>query len=105
MAQLKNSAQPAPAGESKVKSQKSKLEEYLRGGDSSPPISNQSSESSFPKRERIKHLLIGSPKAVTSTIHYLQVIGYASVGDWSSLQPTDNPYEVMSILIRQILMQ
>ncbi|MDZ8080244.1 MAG: hypothetical protein RMX35_14385 [Nostoc sp. DcaGUA01] len=52
-----------------------------------------------------KHLLIGSPQAVTSTIHYLQVIGYASAGDWSSLQPTDNPDEVLSILIRQILMQ
>ncbi len=53
----------------------------------------------------IKHLLIGSPKAVTSTIHYLQVIGYASTGDWSPLLPTVNPGEVMSILIRQILMQ
>ena len=92
MAQLKNSAQ-------------SKLEQYLRGDDSSPPIGNQSPERSFPKRERIKHLLIGSAKAVTSTIHYLQVIGYASPGDWSPLQPTDNPDEVMSILIRQILIQ
>ncbi|MBW4675129.1 MAG: hypothetical protein KME52_14220 [Desmonostoc geniculatum HA4340-LM1] len=92
MAQFKNSAQ-------------SKLEQYLRGDDSSPSIGNQSPERSFPKRERIKHLLIGSPKAVTSTIHYLQVIGYASTGDWSPLQPTDNSDEVMSILIRQILMQ
>ncbi|MEH2182380.1 hypothetical protein [Nostoc sp.] len=92
MAQLKNSAQ-------------SKLEQYLRGDDSIPPIGNQSPESSFPKRERIKHLLIGSAKAVTSTIHYLQVIGYARAGDWSPLQPTDNPDEVISILIRQILMQ
>ncbi|MCC5619899.1 hypothetical protein [Nostoc sp. CHAB 5715] len=92
MAQLKNSAQ-------------SKLEQYLPGDDSSPPIGNQLPERSFRKRERIKHLLIGSPKAVTSTIHYLQVIGYASAGDWSPLQRTDNPDEVMSILIRQILMQ
>jgi hypothetical protein len=57
------------------------------------------------QREPIKHLLIGSPKAVSSTIHYLQVIGYASVGDWSPLLPTANPGEVMSILSRQILMQ
>jgi hypothetical protein len=41
-----------------------------------------------PKREPIKHLLIGSPKAVSGTIHYLQVIGYASIGDWSPLLPT-----------------
>jgi hypothetical protein len=58
-----------------------------------------------PIREPIKHLLIGSPKAVTSTIHFLQVVGYANVKDWSPLLPTGNPDEVMSILIRQILMQ
>jgi hypothetical protein len=57
-----------------------------------------------PNRKPIKHLLIGSPEVVTSTIHHLQVIGYASVGDWSPLLPTANPGEVMSILIRQILM-
>ncbi|AFY36041.1 hypothetical protein [Calothrix sp. PCC 7507] len=62
----------------------------------------QSFKHSFPQREPIKHLLIGSPKAVTSTIHYLQVIGYASVGDWSPLLPTTNSGEVMSILSRQI---
>ncbi len=84
-----------------LKSAQSKLEQYLRGEDS--PTLNQSSQQSFPKREPIKHLLIGSPKAVTSTIHYLQVIGYASVGDWSPLLPTANPGEVMSILSRQIL--
>ncbi|MEH2069269.1 MAG: hypothetical protein V7K47_14090 [Nostoc sp.] len=43
---------------------------------------------------------MGSSKAVTSTIHYLQVVGYASAGDWSPLVPTSNPDEVMSILIR-----
>ncbi|MEH2072862.1 MAG: hypothetical protein V7K57_00320 [Nostoc sp.] len=65
---------------------------------------NQPSQNPLPKREPIKHLLIGSSKTVSSTIHYLQVIGYASIGDWSPLLPTDNPEEVMSILIRQILM-
>jgi hypothetical protein len=34
-----------------------------------------SPQKSSPKRERIKHLLIGSPKAVTSTIHLLQMQG------------------------------
>ena len=57
-----------------------------------------------PQREPIKHMLIGSPKIVTSTIHHLQLIGYASVGDWSPLLPTGNSGEVMSILVRQILM-
>lgn len=91
-----------------VKNQKfaqSELQQYLDGENLNTPILNQSSENQLPKREPIKHLLIGSPKAVTSTIHYLQVIGYASIGDWSPLLPTTNPGEVMSIFIRQILMQ
>jgi hypothetical protein len=92
MAQLPESAQ-------------SKLEQYLRRDDFNSPLRNQSPEHPFPKREPIKHLLIGSSKAVTSTIHSLQVIGYASTGDWSPLLPTGNPDEVMSILIRQILMR
>lgn len=58
-----------------------------------------------PNREFIKHLLIGSPKAVKSTIHYLQVLGYADVGAWSPLLPTANPGEFMSILSRSILVQ
>ncbi|GAX37118.1 hypothetical protein [Nodularia sp. NIES-3585] len=65
---------------------------------------NPSPENASTRREPIKHLLIGSPKTVSSTIHYLQVIGYASIGDWSPLLPTTNPGEVMSILVRQILM-
>ena len=66
-------------------------------GDNTPPV-NPSFEDSSPRREPIKHLLIGSPKAVTRTIRLLQVLGYANVGDWSPLLPTDNPNEVMSIL-------
>ncbi|MBD2336667.1 hypothetical protein H6G64_06635 [Calothrix sp. FACHB-156] len=80
------------------KSAQSKLEQYLHSSDRNLSICN-------PHRKPIKHLLIGSAQAVTSTIHYLQVIGYASTGDWSPLVPTENPDEVMSILIRQILMQ
>ncbi|BAZ01124.1 hypothetical protein NIES37_51220 [Tolypothrix tenuis PCC 7101] len=56
-------------------------------------------------KEPLKHLLIGSSKAVISTIHYLQVIGYADVGDWSPLLPSPNPGEVMSILNRPIVVQ
>jgi len=58
-----------------------------------------------PNREPLKHLLIGTARTVTSTIHYLQVIGYADVGDWSPLMPSPNPGEVMSILSRSILVQ
>ncbi len=58
------------------------------------------------QRQQLKHLLIGSPKVVNSTIHYLQLIGYAQVGDWSPLLPSpSNPDEVMSILVRSIKVQ
>ncbi|MCC5622470.1 hypothetical protein [Nostoc sp. CHAB 5715] len=83
----------------------SEPQQYLGGENINTPASNQPFANLLPKREPIKHLLIGSSKAVTSTIHYLQVIGYASTGDWSPLVPTGNADEVMSILIRQILMQ
>lgn len=66
----------------------------------------ESAAAEQPLKEPIKHLLIGSPKAVTSTIHHLHQLGYAQVGDWSSLLPSPtNPGEVMSILIKQILVQ
>ncbi|AFZ61278.1 hypothetical protein H6G54_02600 [Anabaena cylindrica FACHB-243] len=56
-------------------------------------------------REPLKHLLIGTRTAVISTIHNLQVLGYADVGDWSQPMPTGNTGEVMSILSRQILIK
>jgi hypothetical protein len=56
-------------------------------------------------REPLKHLLIGSRTAVIGTIHNLQVLGYADVGDWSEPIPTGNAGEFMSILIRQILIK
>jgi hypothetical protein len=47
--------------------------------------------------------LIGSKKAVISTIHYLHVLGYANATDWSDLTPTGKSGEVMSILVRHIV--
>lgn len=58
-----------------------------------------------PERETIKHTLIGSSKAVMGTIHVLHQLGYAQVSDWSPLLPSPNPGEVMSILVRSILVQ
>ncbi|MDZ8104859.1 MAG: hypothetical protein RM338_04440 [Nostoc sp. DedQUE12a] len=93
------------AQEEEFVQERSQLQQYLDSENLNIPALNQPSANPLPKREPIKHVLTGSSKAVTSTIHYLQVIGYASVGDWSLLVPTGNADEVMSILIRQILMQ
>ncbi len=69
-------------------------------------ISNsQATISQMPEREKIKHTLIGSSKAVMGTIRVLHQLGYADVGEWSPLLPTNNPGEFMSILIRTINVQ
>lgn len=68
-------------------------------------IKNKVTTTPTPEREFIKHMLIGSSKAVMSTIHVLHRLGYAEVNDWSPLLPTANPGEVMSILVKQILVQ
>jgi hypothetical protein len=67
-----------------------------------PNPDNQLTSLSTPERETIKHILIGSRKAVMGTIRILQQLGYADIGDWSPLLPSPNPGEVMSILIRSI---
>jgi hypothetical protein len=69
------------------------------------PIPNQTSPQASPERQPIRHTLIGSPKAVNSTIRVLHQLKYAEISDWSPLVPTGNIGEVMSILIRSILVQ
>lgn len=57
-------------------------------------------------RERIKHLLIGSPRVVTRTIYSLHVLGYAEVREWSKPQSAGvlgEPGEVISVLIRYVM--
>jgi hypothetical protein len=55
-----------------------------------------------PKNEKIKHILIGSQRAVTITIRVLDQLGYANINDWSPILPSENPGEVISVLIRSI---
>ncbi len=67
-----------------------------------PPASSNAPSESSPRREPIKVLIIGSPQGVNNTIHTLYKRGFAEVTEWSPLQPTSNPDEVMSVLRRQI---
>ncbi|BAY95240.1 MULTISPECIES: hypothetical protein [unclassified Tolypothrix] len=68
-----------------------------------PPLANfQTNYPAKLERETIKHTLIGSSQAVMATIRILHQLGYADIGNWSPLLPTNNPGEVMSILIRSI---
>ena len=84
---------------------KSQTRSFLTGDDKpDAPIPDQTT-SEQPSFEPLKHLLIGSPKAVNSTIQHLHQLGYAQIDDWSPLLPTVNPGEVMSILSKQIVVQ
>jgi hypothetical protein len=56
----------------------------------------------IPEPETIKHILIGSNKAVMGTIRVLHQLGYTDIRDWSPLLPTNNPGEFISVLIRSI---
>jgi hypothetical protein len=45
--------------------------------------------------------IVSSPKGVRETILTFYQMGFAAVGDWSPLQRTANPKQVMSVLIRR----
>ena len=55
-----------------------------------------------PRREPVKISIIGSRRGVNSIIRTLYRLRFAEVIEWSPLQPTGNPGEFVSMLIRQI---
>ncbi|EGJ32785.1 MULTISPECIES: hypothetical protein [Moorena] len=79
-------------------------QDFIPNSDDNPnnPNPPESSGESRPGRKQIKHILIGSPKTVRMTIYSLYSLGYAQVDEWSTPQPTENPGEVISILIRYL---
>ncbi|MBD6614800.1 hypothetical protein FNW02_02725 [Komarekiella sp. 'clone 1'] len=71
-------------------------EEFVKLEDNS---SNQTQVS----REKIKHILVGSPNLVRRTIQVLHTIGYAEVGSWSKpviAGSLGESGDVVSLLIR-----
>ena len=63
------------------------------------------SPTTAPRREEVRHLLLGSALAVDRTIKILHVKGYADPNDWSDPLPTGRPNEVMRILTKHLLME
>ena len=102
IAQQSNSATPSEGANNEVQNT---IQAFLSSTDPNAPGLSETNPQTIPCREPLRHLLIGTPKAVTSTIHYLKVVGYAEVSDWSIPQPTANPGEVISILVRSIFVQ
>ena len=49
-------------------------------------------------------ILVSSPEVVKNTIRTLYVKGFAQVDEWSPPQRTPNPNEVVSVLLRNIVL-
>ena len=81
------------------------MEEFLPdlNETSTPPTPTHTPAKPPPERERLKMILVSTPKVVNSTIRHLYTLGFAEVTEWSPLQPTPKPGEVMSVLSRNII--
>lgn len=55
-------------------------------------------EKSEPKREAVRLIAIGSPRAVSRLIHTLHNLGFAEAGAWSRFMPAPTEGEVMSVM-------
>lgn len=64
-----------------------------------PPAKEQNLPSSV-NRELLKLFIISSRPVVSRVIHSFHRDNFACVSDWSPLIPTQNPGEVMSLLIK-----
>lgn len=76
----------------------------LGGDELHAPVPASTPDATIPGREPLKHLLIGSPQVVKNGIHRLYALGYAEVGAWSPFLPTSKAGEVMSILVRYVVL-
>lgn len=73
------------------------------------PMEDESTIGSLQSREKVKHLIIGSPAVVRRTIQILHTKGYAEANFWSTpvlaggLGEKDS--DVLCILIKHLLME
>ncbi len=73
-------------------------QEFVPDDNNSDPANDDSAAS---EQDILMLTIVGSPKAVRKTILTLYRLGFAEVNDWSQLQRTANPKQVMSVLIRR----
>ena len=62
-----------------------------------PTNPDNNPDDSSQNKIRVKHILKGSRKAITNTMHTLYALGYTEISEWSPLQPTDVPGEFITI--------
>ena len=48
----------------------------------------------------VPYILKGSREQITHTVYILNGLGYAQLTDWGPLQPTGNPGEFITIMMR-----
>ena len=79
-------------------------EEFVPDASAMPafPASPSASVEPTSNREPVKILIMGSRYGVNTIIHTLYRLRFAEVTAWSPLQPTGNPGEFVSMLIRHI---
>lgn len=89
------------------KTQVNPMAEFLPNPDETPtpPTPNNTPAQPRPDRERLKIIVVSSPRVVNSTIRTFHTLGYARADEWSPLQPTPNPNEVMSVLSRNVAIE
>ena len=75
---------------------------FLGGSLALPTVSVAHTPSSGPEKELVKLYLVGSLRSIASITHSLHRRGFAEVNDWSKPQPTGNPGEFVTVLIRQV---
>ncbi len=68
-----------------------------------PPTATDIPTELPPDGKLLKVILVSTPQVVNSTIRTLYTLGFAEVTEWSPLQPTRNPNEVMSVLSRNVI--
>ena len=79
-------------------------------GAASSPGAGQPAATPPSEQDPLRHLLIGSPRAIQQTMDRLHNLGYVEVGFWSPLIAipqqqliiTANPGEMMSLLMRSL---
>ncbi|EGJ32016.1 MULTISPECIES: hypothetical protein [Moorena] len=56
------------------------------------------------KKQPAKHVLKGSREAVIYSMQMLYSLGYGSIAEWTPLEPTDVPGEVMTTITKYWLL-
>ncbi|NEQ80205.1 MAG: hypothetical protein F6K26_08080 [Moorea sp. SIO2I5] len=80
--------------------------DFVPNPDNNPEclIPGNTSQFFFGKKEPVEHRLKGSRKAVMNTIYSLYNQGYAQLYEWTPLEPSGMPGEVISTLTRYLIL-